>query len=104
MVIALSLICSSAGAKCRHVLFTVKNVVCFPDIFFTEQNGEVFKAFFNFLLSFSPQTGNILSFPPSFRLKIDRKQMTFFTKDSAENLEFSNQCKPKKSGSNLQPC
>jgi hypothetical protein len=31
-------------------------------------------------------------FPPTFQLKIDGKQTTFFTKNSAEKFEFSNQC------------
>jgi hypothetical protein len=42
--------------------FTVKNIVCFSDIF-AEKNGEIFKAclpLFNFLLSFSPQTGKVV--------------------------------------------
>jgi hypothetical protein len=66
--------------------------------FFTEKNGEIFKAFsplFNFLLSFSPQTGKLVKmfwvFHPVFQLKIDGKQTTFFTKNSAEKFEFPNQ-------------
>jgi hypothetical protein len=47
-------------------------------------------------LSFSPQTGKLVKmfwvFHPVFQLKIDGKQTTFFTKNSAENFEFSNQC------------
>jgi hypothetical protein len=77
--------------------FTVKNVIYFSDIFHWK-NGEFFKAFlllFNFLLSFSPQTGKVVAKFWVFHLvsswKIDGKQTTFFTENSAENFEFSNQ-------------
>jgi hypothetical protein len=65
----------------------------FFQTFFTEKNGEIFKAFsplFNFLLRFSPQTGKLVKifwvFHLVFRLKIDGKQTRFFTKNSAEKI------------------
>jgi hypothetical protein len=64
--------------------------------FFTEKNSKIFKAFsplFNFLLSFSPQTGKLVKIfwvcHLVFWLKINRKQTRFFTKNSAEK---ANQC------------
>jgi hypothetical protein len=51
-----------------------------------------FQLSFNFFTSNQKGGENVLGFPPSFRLKIDEKQTRFFTENSAEKFEFSNQC------------
>jgi hypothetical protein len=59
--------------------------------FFTEKNGEIFKAFsplFNFLLSFSPQSGKVVKMFSVFHLVSGRKLME---NKQAEKFEFSNQ-------------
>jgi hypothetical protein len=65
--------------------FTVKNVVCFSGNF-------SFQLSFEFFTSNRKSVENVLGFPPSFHQKIDGKQMRFFTENSAEKFEFSNQC------------
>jgi hypothetical protein len=68
----------------RH--FSLKKMVKF---------SKLFLPLFNFLLSFSPRTRKVVKMFWVFHLvsswKIDGKQTTFFTEDSAENFEFSNQ-------------
>jgi hypothetical protein len=78
--------------------FTVKNVVCFLDIFHWKKWWNFQSFFTSFQLSFKFFTSNrksgenALGFPPSFQLKIDGKQTRFFTENSTEKFEFSNQC------------
>jgi hypothetical protein len=78
-----------------------KNVVCFSDIFHSKKwwNFESFftpfQLYFEFFTLNWKSGENVLGFPPSFWLQIDGKQTTFFTENSAEKFEFSNQCRHK---------
>jgi hypothetical protein len=58
-----------------------------------------FQLSFEFFPSNQESGEKSLGFPPSFQLKIHGKQTRFFTENSAEKFEFSNQCRTK-----VPPC
>jgi hypothetical protein len=69
--------------------------------FFTEKNGEIFKAFsplFNFLLSFSSQTGKVVKVFWVFHLvsgrKLIEKKRGFSPRIQQKNLNFTTSAAP----------